>query len=68
MNVFTLAPETGPKVGLNIQSFLHQAMDGNNGLVGTNQIGSPMDVRNIPEVLQSAERQAELALLDPLDI
>ena len=68
MNIFTLAPEAGPKVGLTIESFLHQVMDGNGGLIGTNQIGSQMDVRNIPEVLQAAERQAELALLDPLDI
>ena len=65
---FVLQPEVGPAVGLDLPKFLSQSLDGNGTLVGTNQIGSQMDVRLIPEVLEAAERQRELTLLDPLDI
>ena len=61
-------PEIGPDVGLNLQSFLHQSLDGNGTLIGTNQIGSQLDVRAIPEVVIAAERQREIQQLDSNDI
>jgi len=67
-STFMQAPEVGPNVGLNLQSFLHQSLDGNGTLVGTNQIGSQMDFRLIPEVLVAAERQREIQALDSNDV
>lgn len=61
-------PETGNTLGLNLQQFLHQSFDGNGTLVGTNHIGSQMDVRMIPEVLIAAERQREIQALDSNDV